>query len=52
MAKNDKYTNHTRPISRRINFVRNGKESNMHMKVWCEGGLQLEYIRTNKVREY
>ena len=40
-----------RHISRRIHFVRNGKECNMHKTVWCEGGMQLSYIVTKSVRE-
>ena len=42
MANNGKDTKHTREISRRMNFVRNGDECNLHKTVWCEGGLQLE----------
>ena len=30
MAKNGKYTKHTRHIARRIHFVRNGKKCKMH----------------------
>ena len=39
IAKNGKDTKHTRHISRRIHFVRNGEKLNMHKIDWCEGGL-------------
>ena len=51
MANNSKYTKHTRPIFRRINFVRNGEGFNMYKTVWCEGGTQLSDIGTKNVRE-
>ena len=52
MDKNGKDTKQTRNISRRMHLVRNGKEWNLHKTVWCEGGMQLEDIGTNNVREY
>ena len=51
MAKNGKDTKNTRYISKRIHFVRNIEEFNMHKTEWCEGGLQLEYIGTKNIRE-
>ena len=51
MSKNGKDTKHTRQISRRMHFVRNGEKLNMHKIDWCEGGLQLEDIGTNNVSE-
>ena len=49
MAKNGKYTKHTRHITRRVNFVRNGKNWKMHKIGWCEGGFQLAGIATKNV---
>ena len=49
MAKNGKYTKHTRHISRRVHFVRNDEKWKMHKIEWCEGGLQLEDIATKNV---
>ena len=51
MAKNGKYTKHTRNISRIMHFVRNGDNCKMHKIDWCEGGLQLADIGTNNVSE-
>ena len=51
MDKNGKDTKNTRNIFRRVHFVRNGEEYNMHKIVWCEVGLQLSYIGTKNVRE-
>ena len=51
MAKNGKDTKHTRHISRRIYFVRNGEKCKMHKTDWCEGGLQLADIGNNNVSE-
>ena len=51
MAKNGKYNNHTRHISRIVHFVRNGEECKMHNIDWCEGGLKLAEITTNNVSE-
>ena len=50
MAKNYKDTKHTRHISRRMHFVRNGEECNLHKTAWCEVGLQLAYIGTKNGR--
>ena len=44
MAKNGKDTKHTRHIVRRMHFVRNGENWNMHKIDWYEGGLQLAHI--------
>ena len=49
MANNGKDTKHTRHISRRMYFVRNGEKCKMHKIYWCEGGLQLAYIGTKNV---
>ena len=51
MANNGKDTKHTRHISRRMHFVRNGEKCKMHKIDWCEGGLQLSDIGTNNVIE-
>ena len=50
MANNYKDTKHTRHISRRMHFVRNGEECNLHNTAWCEVGLQLAYIGTKNGR--
>ena len=52
MAKNIKYTKHTRHISRRMHFVRNGEKCKMHKIDWCEGGLQLADIATKNVGDH
>ena len=52
MAKNVKETKHTRKIDRRMNFVINDEDCNLHKTIWCEGGLKLEDIGTKNVREY
>ena len=52
MAKNGKYTKHTRHIARRMLFVRNGEKCKMHKIDWCEGGLQLENIGTKNISEH
>ena len=44
MAKNGKYTKHTRHISRRMHFVINGEECNFHKTLWPEGVLRLPDI--------
>ena len=41
ITNNDKDTKHTRHISRRVYFLRNGKFFKIHKIVWCEEGLQL-----------
>ena len=51
MAKNGTDTKHTRHISRRMHFVRNGEKCNMHKIDWCEVGLQLADIGTKNVSE-
>ena len=51
MANNGKDTKHTRHISRRINFVRNGEKCKMH-KIECfKGGLKLADISTKNSGE-
>ena len=49
MAKNGKYTKHTRHIASIMHFVRNGGKCKMHKIDLCEGGLQLADIDTNNV---
>ena len=39
MAKDGKYTKHTRNIERRMHLVRNVETCKMHKIDWCEGGL-------------
>ena len=51
MAKNGKDIKHTRHISRRMNFVKNGEICKMQKIDWCEGGLQLPDIGTKNVIE-
>ena len=51
MAKHGKDTKHTRHISRRMHFVRNGETCKMHTIDWCEGALQLAEITTKNVGE-
>ena len=51
MAKNGKDTKHTRHISRRMHFLRNGEKCKMHKIYWCEGRLHLADISTNNVSE-
>ena len=51
MANNGKDTKHTRHISRRIHFVKNGEKYKIHKIDWCEGGLQLADIGNNNVSE-
>ena len=51
MAKNGKDTKHTRHISRRVHFVRNGEKFKMHRIDWCEGGMKLAGIATNNIGE-
>ena len=50
MAKNGKYTKHTKHIYRRIHLVGNGAECNLHKIFWCEGGIQMSDIGTKSVR--
>ena len=49
MAIHGRDTKHTRHIARRVHFVRDGKNFNMHMIDWCEGCLQLLDIATKNV---
>ena len=51
MDKNGKNNKHTRHITRRINFVRNGEKCKMHKIFCCEGGMNLEDIVTKNVSE-
>ena len=51
MSNNGKDIKHTRHITRRMNFVRNGEKCKMHKIEWCEGGLQLADIGTNNISE-
>ena len=51
MAKNCKDTKHTRNISRRMHFERNGENCKMHKIDWCAGGLKLADIATKNVSE-
>ena len=51
MAKNGKYTKHTRHITRIMQLVRNGEKFKMYKIDWCERGLQLADIGTNNVSE-
>ena len=51
MANNVKDTKHTRHISRRIHFVRNGEKYKMHKIDWCEGGLKLAVFATKNFGE-
>ena len=51
MANYGKDTKHTRHISRRMDFVRNGEKCKMHNIDWCEKGLQMADIATSNVGE-
>ena len=51
MANNGKDNKHNRHIDRKMNFVRNGEEWNLHKTVWYEGSMNLEDIGTKNVRE-
>ena len=51
MYNNVKDTKHTRNISRRVNFVRNGEICKLYKIEWFEGGLQLEDIENKNVGE-
>ena len=44
MDNNGKGTKHTINISRRMLFLRNDKECNLHKTVWCERGMKLADI--------
>ena len=52
MAKNGKYTKHTRHIARRMHLVRNGGNFKIHKIDWCEGGIQLAEIATKNVGDH
>ena len=52
MAKNGKDTKHTRHISRRMHFLRNGEKCKMHKIDWCEGSIQLADISTKTIDEH
>ena len=51
MAKNGKFTKHTRHMTRIVHFVRNGENYKMHNIDWCEGGLKLADISSKNVGE-
>ena len=51
MDKNVNDTKHTRNITIRVNFVRNGEKCKIHKIDWCEGGLKLADIATKNVGE-
>ena len=51
MANNGKDAKYTMHISRRVNFMMNGRKSKMNKIYWCEGGLQLADIANNNVGE-
>ena len=51
MAKNGRDTKNTRPIARKMHYVRNGEKCKMHKIDWCEVGLQLADIGTKNVSE-
>ena len=48
---NGKDTKHTRHITRRVHFVRNGENCKIHKIDLCEGGLKLEDIEIKNVGE-
>ena len=49
MDNNGKDTKHTRHITSRMHFVKNGEKCKIHKIDWCEGVLQLADIATNNV---
>ena len=51
ITNNGKDTKHTRQISRRAHFLRNGENCRMHKIDWCDGGLKLADIATRNVGE-
>ena len=51
MAMNGKDTKHTRHITRRMIFVRNGEKCKMHKIDWCEGSVKLADIGAKNVSE-
>jgi hypothetical protein len=46
MSLNDKLTKHTRHISRRFHFVREGSKQKLHIISWCPGDDMLSDIMT------
>ena len=51
VGKNGKNIKHTRHITRRMHFVRNGEKYKMQKIDWCEGSSQLADIGTKNVGE-
>ena len=51
IAKHSKDTKYTINIYRRVNFVRNDEKQKIHKIDWCEGYMQLTYIKTRNVGE-
>ena len=51
MDKNGKDTNHTRHISIRVHFVRNGEKYKFHRIDWFRGVLQVVDIVTENIGE-
>ena len=51
MDKNGKDTKHTRHITSRVQFVRNGENWKIHKVDWCEEDLQLADIATKFIFE-
>ena len=49
MANNNKNTNNTNHITRRVHFMRNGEKYKMHNIDWCEGGLKMLETETKNV---
>ena len=46
ISLNDRLTKHTRHISRRFHYVREGKKMGLHIVVWCPGDLMMADITT------
>lgn len=46
ISLNDRLTKHTRHISRRFHYVREGRKMKLHFLVWCPGRLMLADIMT------
>ena len=51
MDKNNKDTNHTKHIYRRVHLVRNGEKYKTHYIDWCEEGLKFTDIASKNVGE-
>ena len=49
MYRNGNDTKHTRQISIRVHYVRNGEKWKMHKIDWCERGLHLADIVTKNI---